>query len=89
MMTMIPGGAVQTTETNNSSRHIIRIENPNFQEAKQLVLLQVWLRIWTWDYTVQIQQVVSAGLEIGTFRLQTQCSSCLAMLSPVPFSVVV
>ena len=41
MMTMIPGGAVQTTETNNSSRHIIRIENPNFQEAKQLVLLQV------------------------------------------------
>ena len=31
------------------------VKNPNWQEVNQLAILQVWLRIWTWDLQEQIQ----------------------------------
>ena len=48
--------------------------NPNWQEADQLAILQVWLRSWILEYQEQIQLV--AGFRIWTRDLQ--------ILNPAP-----
>ena len=40
------------TETNIESEHNV-VNNPNWQEADQLVILQAWHRSWTQDYREQ------------------------------------
>ena len=45
------------------------VKNPNWLEANQLAILQMWSRIWTRDYREQIQL---ASLELGAFELQVQ-----------------
>ena len=46
-----------------------RVENPNWSEANQ-------------DYREQIQQVASAGLELGTSELKVQRSNRSSTLPP-------
>ena len=41
--------ATETKETNISYKCNI-VKNPNWQEADQLAIYKVWLRIWTRDY---------------------------------------
>ena len=68
-------------------KQIIQIEhnmvkNPNWFEANQLFILQVWPRTWTPDYRVQIQLVLRMGLELWTSELQVQCFNHSATLPP-------
>ena len=68
-------------QLNKCLKQIIQIElnmvkNPNWPAG----YLQVWLRIWTWDYHEQIQLVVRAGLELRVSALQVQLSNHPATL---------
>ena len=50
-------------------------------EANQQAILQAWPRIWTRDYSQQIQLAFRAGLELGASVLQVQRSNSSTTLS--------
>ena len=56
------------------------VKNPNWYEANQLAILQMWPRIWTWGY--QEQLAVRVGLKLGSSELQVQRSIHSATLPP-------
>ena len=51
--------------------------------GKPVGYLQVWSRIWTWDYREQIQLAVWARLELGASEVQVQCYKWMAKLPPI------
>ena len=55
------------------------VKNPNWLEANQLAILQMWSRIWTRDHREQIQL---AKLELGASELLVQRSNRSATLLP-------
>ena len=61
-------GLFRDNETNIQMESNI-VKNPNWLEANQLAILQMWSRIWNRDYREQIQL---ASLELGAFELQVQ-----------------
>ena len=61
-------GLFRANETNIQMESNI-VKNPNWLEANQLAILQMWSRIWTRDYREQIQL---ASLELGASELQVQ-----------------
>ena len=61
-------GFFRDNETNIQMEGNI-VKNPNWFEANQLAILQMWSRVWTRDYREQIQL---ARLELGASELQFQ-----------------
>ena len=69
-------GLFRANETNIQMESNI-VKNPNWLEANQLAILQMWSRIWTRDYREQIQL---ARLELGASEWQVQRSNRSATL---------
>ena len=59
-----------------------RVKNPNWLEANQLAILQVWPRICTRDYQEQIHLAVRARLQLGASELHVQRSNQSVTLPP-------
>ena len=60
----------ETINLHVNGTYVDMVKNYNWKEANQLAIIQVWPRIWTRDYQVQIQLVVRAGLELAATELQ-------------------